>query len=220
MRNDRTDRTDRTGRAMAAQGAGPIDKEQTSALILAARRAWQAQTAAGLEDGAFEAWRHAALWDAVRKQSFRAVTQGEYARAMAYFGRLSGGSGAPPREAASGAADELRRAVWRLREECRDAGDAFGGEEAAQRYAATLLKNIHKATLETATARQIWQVAFTLRNRAQKKRAAAPEAPAAKPPETAQGGAGAREAVSGRAAAAERFPAFSRVFAAVREREA
>jgi hypothetical protein len=75
-------------------------------------------------------------------------------------------------------ADETRRAIWRLKVECKDLGESFGGEEGAMRYANSLMEKIHKVKLADASAKQVWQVIFTLRSRAKK-----PAKPAS--PETA-----------------------------------
>ena len=92
-----------------------------------------------------------------------------------------GGDGAPPsrgvriygseRRAAGKAPgrDDADRARWVLREECRELGWAFGGEAGARRYAEALLAKIHKTEWMSATARQLWQVIFTLRNRGRVK---------------------------------------------------
>jgi hypothetical protein len=75
------------------------------------------------------------------------------------------------RKAARPAAeDERRRARWALARECRELAADFGGAAGAEAYAAALLERIHKTTADRATAKQCWQVVFTLRNRAAAKR--------------------------------------------------
>jgi hypothetical protein len=157
----------RTQLAINAQGARPISKEQVRALIVTASAAWKRQRALGLTEDTFDAWRKAALWDAVAESSFRAVTQGLYAQAMDHFAVLAGGQ--PKADPA--AEDAERRARWKLQEVCGSLGAAFAfdGRENATAYARGLFRKIHRTSLEDATAGQIWQVIYTLNNRISSK---------------------------------------------------
>lgn len=161
---------------MAVIGAGSalIGRDQVRRLILRAQSAWRAQCALGLCDDTFDAWRHGALYDAVRKTSFRAVTQREFGVALGHFIRLSGGSETAYRNdrriagrESSGEGDR-RRAMAAIYSACQGAADVLGS--GAHAYALSLLDKIHGVTAEQATARQIWQVIFTIRNRAAAKR--------------------------------------------------
>lgn len=160
-----------TERAIAAQAAYPLTAAQVRDLILAANRAWKEQRRYGLADEPFDVWRRAALHDACGRQSFRDVRQGEYGRVRSYLERLAGRK-APARRASGKpqAADEADRARWALERECAAQADAFGGLDGAEAYADALLGCIHKTTRGLATAKQLWQVLFTLRNRAATKR--------------------------------------------------
>jgi hypothetical protein len=166
---------------LAVKGAASarINKEEVKRLILEADSAWRKQTELGLCDSSFEDWRHAALWDAVRKSSFRNLGQREFGIALGYFRKLSGkpearqgwnGTSAKIAERESGPEGDRRRAEYKLREACRTHADAFNGDpEQALAYALVLLRQIHCADLPTATAKQIWQVMFTLNTRAAKR---------------------------------------------------
>ncbi len=151
----------------------------------------------------FDAWRRAALHDVVgvaAPDSFKAVTQRDYLRVLAYFRELAGEGGAR----ADRAADERRRALWALAVEERMQADAFGGREGARRYADALLARIHRTDRTDragATARQVWAVIFTLRKRAARMRS-----------KTALGARGAEETHSTPPEGSARFPAFSRGF--------
>lgn len=166
--------TDAANRAVAGAAAALVTAAEVRRLILAAQAAWRQQTKLGLTDDSFEAWRHGALWDACRKTSFRTVGQREFGLSLAYFGRMSDGGTAGragPANAAIAAREssedgDRRRAAWKLEHTCLDLAQAFGGPESANAYAANLLRTIHKTDLDGATAKQIWQVIFTLRNRA------------------------------------------------------
>ena len=194
-------------RAVRAQGGAVVKPHQVKAMVLAARRAYKVQSDAGLvDDGVdFDSWRRATLHDVVgaaAPDSFRAVTQRDYAAVVEYFGRLAGDraptGGNSNRTTAS---DEVRRAQWSLGLVEGEVADAFGGREGARRSADALFARIHKTDRYAATAKQTWAVIFTLRNRAAKIRS--------KTALEARGTAGVHLPLPG---ASKRFPAFSRGF--------
>ena len=185
-------RTDVLGKAVRAQGGAVVKPHQVKAMILAARRAYSEQAKLGLvDDGVgFDAWRLATLHDVVgaaAPSSFRAVTQRDYVAVLRYFLELAGEKEVeklnveklkssnnlstlqPFNSSTSRSADERRRALWALNLEEGRLEDHFGGREGARRYADSLFWKIHQTDRLTATARQVWAVIFTLRNRAKKK---------------------------------------------------
>jgi len=158
---------DRTETAIRGQGARLIDARQVRELILSASKAFKRQTAVGLAEGeAFDAWRKAQLWDAVREVSFRSVTQGSFAAALNHFEMLSGGQ----RRADPAEADRERRARWRLNKLLEDPeiNAKYGEANGARSYAEALFRKIHRTSMADADARQVWQVFFTLNGRAGK----------------------------------------------------
>ena len=163
---------DLTDKVIDSAGSSILWPDQVRALILAARRAWVVQRGLGLADDDFDTWRKGALWDAVQVASFRLVGQRQYGVALGYFAGLAG------REAPASAVREKsgegdrRRAQFVLKRECEriDGEGLLGAAGSAARYAATLFDRIHKVSLEKASARQIWQVVFTLRSRVARKR--------------------------------------------------
>ena len=188
-------------RAVCAQGGAVVKPHQVKAMVLAARRAYKVQSDAGL-----------VLHDVVgaaAPDSFRAVTQRDYAAVVEYFGRLAGeslelGAKSLEQKAKSSklkADDEQRRAQWSLGLVEGETADAFGGHEGARRYADALFARIHKTDRYAATAKQVWAVIFTLRNRAAKIRS-----------KTALGARGTAGVHSPLPDASKRFPAFSRAF--------
>ena len=221
-------RTDVLGKAVRAQGGAVVKPHQVKAMILAARRAYSEQAKIGLvDDGVgFDAWRRAALHDVVgaaAPSSFRAVTQRDYSRVVAYFLELAGEEKSKSEvqveernfnhhsststsnfDSAAKAADERRRALWSLNIEEGRLEDYFGGREGARRYVDSLFWKIHQTDRLTATARQVWAVIFTLRNRAAKRRT-----------RTALGALGASGVPSSPPDGSERFPVFSRGFPAI-----
>ena len=225
---------DAIDKAVRAQGGGVVKPHQVKAMILAARRAYKAQSELGLvDDGVdFDAWRKATLHDVTggdAPESFRTVTQRDYAAVMEYFGKLGGEckmenvkckmNGSSP---GARSADEQRRALWALNLVEGEVAAAFtpggageSGRGAARKYADALLWKIHRTERSLATPRQIWAVIFTLRKRANSKRTTArPDAGESSRPETrARRGLGARGAAGVPLSppdGSERFPAFSR----------
>jgi hypothetical protein len=196
---------DAIDKAVRAQGGAVVKPHQVKAMILAARRAYSEQAKAGLvDDGVdFDAWRRATLHDVVgaaAPDSFRAVTQRDYAAVMDYFGRLAGDKRAEARRSDT-IADEERRALWALNLVEGEVAGTLGGRDGARRYADALFRKIHKTDRYGATARQVWAVIFTLRKRATKRRA-----------KTALGARGAAGAHLPPPEGSKRFPAFSRAF--------
>ena len=208
-------RTNALDKAVRAQGGFVVKPHQVKAMILAARRAYDIQAKAGLvDDGVgFDAWRRATLHDIVdgpAPSSFRAVTQRDYPVVMRYFLALAGGGfveTALPSGGRAGSltqptettADERRRALWALALVEGEVAGAFGGRGEAARYADALFGKIHRTDRGRATARQIWAVIFTLRNRAAGRRA-----------KTHLGARGASGAHLPSPEGPKRFPAFSR----------
>lgn len=193
-------------RAVRAQGGGVVKPHQVKAMVLAARRAYAEQAKVGLvDDGCdFDTWRRATIHDVVgagTPGSFRAVTQRDYAAVMAYFGELAGDHAGTVRSETVRGADERTRALWSLSLAEGESADVFGSKEEARRYADALFLKIHGAAREDATARQVWAVIFTLRNRAAARRS-----------KTALGARGASCVHSPPPDGSRRFPAFSRGF--------
>ena len=197
-------------KAVRAQGGAVVKPHQVKAMILAARRAYVEQAKLGLvDDGVgFDAWRRATLHDivgAAAPSSFRAVTQRDYVAVLRYFGELAGcGGGTEATSSRDKAADERRRALWALTLAEGECEEEFDGREGAARYADALFQKIHRTDRYAATARQVWAVIFTLRNRAAKRRT-----------RTGLGARGASGVPSSPPGGSERFPAFSRALQAI-----
>lgn len=159
-------------RRAAAAAASPVTPAQVRALILEARRAWEAQSRLGLASGDFDAWRRGALWDCRRRQSFRTLDQGDFDVALAHFRRLAGdprGAG----EEESAAAGDLRRALWDFRRLCRKY-DAMGlfAPHGAEAYCQEVAKDVFKKTIRQLDAAEVRRILLTLASRALAKRGA------------------------------------------------
>lgn len=204
---------DAIDKAVRAQGGGVVKPNQVKAMILAARRAFKVQSELGLvDDGVgFDAWRRATLHDVTggdAPESFRTVTQRDYAAVMEYFGKLGGDDGSglhslaltPPAQKATTSpsqqtrsADAQRRALWALNLVEGEVAGTLGGRGGARRYADALFWKIHRTERSLATPRQIWAVIFTLRKRANSKRTTArPDAGESGRPDAGYGRAGAQ----------------------------
>lgn len=175
---------------LAVRGAAnaPIQAEQVRRLILVASSAHKVQLSLGLTEDGFDRWRKGVLWDLCGKASFRALGQREFGRALGEFQRLGGkdspAAAARPQGAwgrknaeiaknETGPEGDRRRAEFKLRQECANVADAFGGEAQALAYSLVLLRQIHGLPqgreLAAATARQLFATLFTLRNRAARR---------------------------------------------------
>ena len=203
---DTARQADAIDKAVRAQGGAVVKPHQVKAMILAARRAYKAQAEIGLvDDGAgFDAWRRATLHDVTgpaSPDSFRAVTQRDYAAVLAYFGELAGDRRAEARRSKKD--DEQARALWTLNLVEGEVAGTLGGRDGARRYADALFRKIHKTERYAATARQVWAVIFTLRNRAKAHR----HENRSKTALGARGEAGVHLPPPG---SSKRFPAFSR----------
>lgn len=157
---------DREGIAIAAQGAGSLTPLQVRTLAAEARRAYETQRRLGLADEDFDAWRHGAVQDAVPgRRGLRDLTQADFAPVRAWLRELAGGQRPGCRRSPS-EDDDARRARWTLRRSMESHAGFFGGPDGVEAYVADLFRRIHGTTMEEASARQIWQVFYTLRNRA------------------------------------------------------
>jgi hypothetical protein len=185
--------------AIAGAAAADLNADQRQRLARCALRAFKAQEALGLLGGtSFDDWRHARVREATGQGGLRELKQRDYGRVMARMIELAGGT--PSRRewrvaAKPAVRDDADRARRKLEDECAALADAFGGEAQAKAYATTLLGRIHKTDWTHATARQLWQVLFTLRNRSRSKNR---PGCAARPlrPEPCLGASGALEAAS------------------------
>lgn len=209
--------------AISGAAAQPLTAKQRQKLAALAAKAWAFQGKIGMWDGDADSFRHAAVFDLCGKEGVSALCQREYGPACRMFLALSGvkletgnsklenrnsglGTRNSGRAAWSAAKDPARddadRARRKLLDETFDQASAFGGQPQAQAYAESLLLKIHRTDLAGASARQLWQVLFTVRNRARAKtRRNAQDAPGAAPATTpAENASGAFAGFRGRSA--------------------
>jgi hypothetical protein len=117
-----------------------------------------------------ETFRHEHVARACHKQGLRCCSQDDYAVVKAHFLHLLGEDGQAVRTLVSGGANEKRVADFKLNEAMRAGGFS-------QNYVETIARRQFHACVADLSAKQTWNLVYTLRNRAAaKKRAAREEA--------------------------------------------
>lgn len=161
-----SEETNKADKAIAGQGNTSLSKEQNKRLILAASDAWKEQKRVCMCDDSFDVFRRGGVFDVTSKTSFRALVQHEFVEVLNYFRELSGKSSVRKTDIVDFAkGDERRRALWTLEQTYTELADRYGGAGGAANYAAALFRKIHRCGPDTASAKQIWAVIFTMKNR-------------------------------------------------------
>lgn len=151
--------------------ASPLSLDQKrviSQLAASAYKAWPEREAYELinsdmaKSKCLEAWRHVEQGKAVGIQSLRECTQAHYLRLKAHFealgGRLDKAQRTIRREASNGA----RIALFKLTGALREAG-------LDEAYAAQICRQMYRVELGHASEKQLWNLFYTIRNRAKAK---------------------------------------------------
>lgn len=146
----------------------PLSKFQKAELAQLARAAydgWAGRAefeAANLElsrTKCFEAWRHVETGKATGGvQSLRDCTQNHYGRVKAHFLELNGNTTGADRARSRDADNPRRIAMHKLK-----AALAAGGHQ--ESYAAAICRRQFRCGLAEASAKQLWNLVFTVRNR-------------------------------------------------------
>ncbi len=168
--------------AAGAAGAG-LSKEQKAKVCRMAQEAWRRlgepmfadQEADGVPDFlrmsrslAFETWRQLEQERVTGKQSLRAMGQGEFCLLMAHFAQIAEDFDAARYWGERAANDGKRRALWHLEKELERAAPALGH---AQRYAAAVAEDkFGTSRLSELSEKQVWELVFTIRRAAARKR--------------------------------------------------
>jgi hypothetical protein len=169
-------------RAIAGAAGAPLSKDQKKNVVMAAAEAWENEGRPHYDPDAFERrdplalspaealelWRHEEQHTACGKKHLTACTQRDYAALMAHFSRLAGRLDTSDAWAERAATNGHRQAMAKLQrtfEEVRSAIDR------PTDYALAIARRQFKVTaLEDCTERQLWSLAYTLRNRASARR--------------------------------------------------
>ncbi len=147
----------------AVQARGGLSNDQKANLSILARRAYDRHREVGLADGSFDEWRHAECRAASggRIGGFREAMQRDYRLLRGHFANLAGDGATAIQDAIHGDSDEADRGQARaiLRRECRRRGHAF------PEYPASICRTQYKCGLDEASAKQLWSLIYTVRNR-------------------------------------------------------
>lgn len=165
-----------TGRRIASQRHRPLTKIQKAKLAQVAQAAWRGLRAAGALDGAEEqsadAWRHRVQLEECGIVSLTEATQAHYLALLAAFERwLPGLAGDAARhEAGAGAdANDHGMAMRAFTDACHAANAAGLGPGYVLSIARAKTSHPiphHGAIGAHCTARELWELVYTLRNRA------------------------------------------------------
>ncbi len=145
----------------------PLTNEQKREISIAARAAYQAKPDREVFEAinpdlsasaCFEAWRHVEQGKACGLQSLRACTQAHYGRLLAHFQALAGNVAGADRTRARDGDNDRRIALFKLRENLTARG-------LPESYAAAICRRQFRCALDEASAKQIWSLVYTVRNR-------------------------------------------------------
>lgn len=87
------------------------------------------------------------------------ATNGDYLILLTHFQNLAGDSGKAFSSAIRAESDPHRQALYKLREELRKAG-------LEESYAEKICMDTNRCTIAQATSKQVWNLMYTVRNRA------------------------------------------------------
>lgn len=122
-----------------------------------------------------KAWRHVEQGKAVGIQSLCECSQAHYGRLKAHFEQLGGRTAAAQRTAARDSDNDRRVARFKLDEALRERGLSTG-------YVVSICRRQNRCELDQATAKQLWRLVYTVRNRRKPARPAAAAKPAGEVP--------------------------------------
>lgn len=147
----------RRTRSTPARLGGPLSRTQKAELCLLAREAFGASGATGDP----EEWRREQQLATTGKESLTLCTQDDYLPLKARFLELKGESGRAMNAHISHATEPKRVARYNLNAALADANLPLA-------YAEAICRRTQKCGLEEASAKQIWRVVYTIRNRKKK----------------------------------------------------
>ncbi|MCX6908124.1 MAG: sigma-70 family RNA polymerase sigma factor [Verrucomicrobia bacterium] len=148
----------RSGRPVPSPSA-PLDNGQKAHLCILAREAFEhVHGRPASSEAEFNAWRYEQAAEECGVSSLCAATQREYKLVEARFLRLKGQARAAVRAHERAATEPTRLAMFKLREALRERG-------LAESYAEAICRRQFKRGLNEASARQLWCLVFTVRNR-------------------------------------------------------
>jgi hypothetical protein len=150
----------RSRNSYPGRAGGTLSHEQKAAICILAREA--ADRIGLVFHGAADLreWRCEQQFLAVGKESLTDCVQADYLKLKAWFLNLKGESGRAVKTHLRDAVQEKTIALHKLKESCADRGLKLS-------YAETICRSQFKCDLDQANAKQLWNLNFTVRNRAQ-----------------------------------------------------
>jgi len=159
----------RKPRARSATPArkGALTKRQLARICALANEAAEAHGVTGWREKI--AWRHEQQQERFGLASLTAATQEQYADLKGHFEALAGHVAEAYETVRRGLDNQRRVARWNLEKALKEAGLPII-------YAITICKHQYRCGLEDASTKQLWQLVYTVRNRATAKRHKAEDA--------------------------------------------
>lgn len=145
-------------------GTARLTSVQKQRLAMLSRQAFAAQGRA-VGETKFDLWRHEQAIKAVGRRISEAL-QADFLPLKAHFLNLLGKPVAAMQAHMRHETEPQRVALWKLARECEAKGLPLS-------YATTICRHQNRCRLEDASAKQLWRLVFTIRNR--KRGPAAPE---------------------------------------------
>lgn len=146
---------------------GPLSNQQKAALCILCREAYDLQPDASPDptEAQLAEYRHAQVEKATGKPGLTACVQDDWKPLRAHFLALVGRTGEAFKAAMEHGTEDVKVAMFKLRQACQRAGLPLA-------YPAAICRNQYRCALEDATAKQLWQLVFTVNNRGTARRRA------------------------------------------------
>jgi hypothetical protein len=135
----------------------PLSNEQKARICIIAKEAFL-KASQNCTFRNFKEWRRQEQLEAIGKESLRECVQSDYLALLAHFQNLAGESGRAVKNIIRAAAEE--RAVARNKLD-----ESLGERGLRLEYAEAICKRQFKCDLDGASAKQLWTLNFTVRNR-------------------------------------------------------
>lgn len=142
--------------------AGPLSNVQKAQLCIACREAFD-QRGGECKLGPLDEWRHEQVRIATGKPGLTACAQGDYKKLLAHFLMLKGETGRAMNAHLDDSTEERRVAAYKLQSALQKAG-------LTPSYAEAICKRQFRTTVAECSAKQLWNLFYTITNRATARR--------------------------------------------------
>lgn len=147
-------------RAAARERKGALTKRQLAALCMLAEKAAAAHGITGWRE--VRAWRKEQQLERFGLASLTAATQAQYADIKGHFQALAGDAAEAYETVRRGLDNKRRVARWNLDKAVKESGLRMV-------YVLSICQNQYHCGIEDASTKQLWQLVYTVRNRAAAK---------------------------------------------------